>query len=275
MISKLENGKLINWGKECRVKSLLVFSVFLFSNFLISDIVTAASSPDMVLIPAGEFIMGSDAADGKLGFEVSVDSIPKRRVELPAFYIDRFEVTVAQYRGFAKATKHESPALWKDYKMFGYPEPADNHPVVDVNFYDAEAYCKWAGKRLPTEAEWEKAARGTDGRIFPWGNAFEPNHVATEDRGRQFTTPVGDMKLDVSPYGVYDMAGNAMEWTASLYEPYPGNSRNFKPDTRFRILRGGSWGMPGQPFARSAHRHFRLADLAQPDFGFRCAKDAK
>jgi len=253
----------------------LFFSIFLFSNFLFSPTTLAASPPDMVLIPAGEFLMGSDSMDGKIGFEVSVDSIPKHRVEVKAFYMDRFEVTVARYRKFVEATHREPPALWKDHEMFGYPPPQDDHPVVDVNFYDAKAYCQWAGKRLPTEAEWEKAARGTDGRIFPWGNQLNPDYLTTEDRGRHFTTPVGSMKQDVSPYGIYDMAGNAMEWTASLYEPYPGSARNFKPDNRFRILRGGSWGMPAQPFARTAHRHFRLADLAQPDFGFRCAKEAK
>ncbi len=229
----------------------------------------------MILIPGGEFIMGSDAQDGKLGFEISVDSVPKRRVKVKAYSIDRHEVTVAQYREFVEATGHEQPAIWKDYEMFGYPPPEDRHPVVDVNFYDAQDYCRWAGKRLPNEAEWEKGARGTDGRIFPWGNDLSPDDVTTEDRGRHFTTAVGSMKKDVSTYGVYDMAGNAMEWTASVYEPYPGGIRQFKPDKRFRVLRGGSWSMPAQPFARTSHRHFRLAALAQPDFGFRCAKDVK
>lgn len=256
---------------------LIIYFLSPISNFLFltPHFALAAAPSDMVLIPAGEFLMGSDPADGKIGFEVGVDSIPKHPVKLPAFYIDRFEVTVARYRGFINATQHEPPALWNDDTMFGYPPPQDDHPVVDVNFYDAQAYCQWAGKRLPTEAEWEKAARGTDGRIFPWGNTFEITFATTEDRGRYFTTPVGSTKQNVSPYGVHDMAGNAMEWTASLFEPYPGNPRQFAVDKRFRILRGGSWGMPAQPFARTAHRHFRLADLAQPDFGFRCAKDVK
>jgi formylglycine-generating enzyme required for sulfatase activity len=230
---------------------------------------------EMVVVPAGEFIMGSDPTDGRIGFEVGVDSIPKRRINLGAFSIDRYEVTVGDFRKFVEKTGHAAPSLWKDYEMFGYPKPQDDHPVVDVNFFDAEAYCQSVGKRLPTETEWEKAARGTDGRIFPWGNDLDPSYVTTEDRGRRFTTPVGSMKHDVSPYGIYDMAGNAMEWTSSLYEPYPGGMRKFKADKKFRILRGGSWGMPAEPFARTAHRHFRLADLAQPDFGFRCARDVK
>ena len=241
-----------------------------------SDLFSKEPDPqltEMVLIPAGEFVMGSDASDGRIGFEISVDSIPKRRVKLRAFYMDRFEVTVGQYRRFVESTGNETPALWKDYEMFGYPEPEDDHPLVDVNFYEAEAYCRWAGKRLPTEEEWEKAARGTDGRVFPWGNDLDPEYLTTEDRGRQFTTPVGSMKKDVSPFGIYDMGGNAMEWTASIYKPYPNGMRQFKPQERFRILRGGAWSMPAQPFARTAHRHYRLADLGQPDFGFRCARD--
>jgi formylglycine-generating enzyme required for sulfatase activity len=228
---------------------------------------------EMVLVPAGEFFMGSDPTEGRIGFEVGVDSIPKRRISLKAFWIDRFEVTVGAYRDFVEKTGHVAPSIWKDYAMFGYPKPRDDNPVVDVNFFDARAFCEHVGKRLPTEAEWEKAARGTDGRIFPWGNDLDPRAITTEDHGRQFTTPVGSMKKDVSPYGVYDMAGNAMEWTSSLYAPYPGGMRKFKPDDRFRILRGGAWDMLAEPFARSAHRHFRLADLAQPDFGIRCAKD--
>jgi formylglycine-generating enzyme required for sulfatase activity len=232
-----------------------------------------AANSEMVLIERGEFVMGNDVLDGRLGFEVSVDSIPKHRVKVKAFYIDRYEVTVAQYREFVKVTGNELPAIWKDYEMFGYPPPKKDHPVVDVNFHNAEAFCLWTGKRLPTEAEWEKAARGTDGRVFPWGNDLNPDYMTTEDQGRSFTTPVGTMIKDVSPYGVYDMAGNAMEWTASVYAPYPGGMRTFEPDDRFRVLRGGAWSMPAQPFARSSHRHFRLASLAQPDFGFRCAKD--
>lgn len=230
---------------------------------------------DMVLIPAGDFVMGSDANDGKIGFEVGVDSMPKHTVSVKAFSIDRYEVTVGPYRRFVKATGHEPPAIWEDYKKFGYPAPEDDHPVIDVNYYDAEAYCEWVGERLPTEAEWEKAARGTDGRIWPWGNQLDLNRLNSEDSKRNWTTPVGRYAQGASPYGVYDMAGNAMEWTSSILQSYPGSVRTIAPDEKFRILRGGSWGMPANPFARPAHRSYRLAELAQPDFGFRCAKDAK
>ena len=251
-------------------------SSLLKSGFADSQLPTPHSPNEshMILIPAGPFFMGNNPEDGKLGFEISVDSIPKHRVKLKAFYIDRFEVTIGDYRRFVQESSHETPSIWKDYEMFGYPEPEDDHPVVDVNSYDAEAFCRWAGGRLPTEAEWEKAARGTDGRVFPWGNHMKPEYVTTEDRGRNFTTPVGSMEKDVSPYGLFDMGGNAMEWTSSVFKSYPGGMRQIKADKKFRILRGGAWSMPAQPFARAAHRHFRLVDLAQPDFGFRCAKDS-
>ena len=232
-------------------------------------------STDMALVPAGEFIMGSDENDGRIGFEVGVDSIPKHPVSIKAFWIDRYEVSIGPYRKFVTATGRKPPSIWKDYKEFGYPAPEDHHPVIDLNFYDAEAYCRWVGKRLPTEEEWEKAARGTDGRLWPWGNALDLKRLNAEDSKRNWTTPVGSLPAGAGPYGAQDMAGNAMEWTASILKSYPGSSKTIAPDKKFRILRGGSWGMPANPFARSAHRHYRLADLAQPDFGFRCARDAK
>ena len=239
------------------------------------EIHAAGPPAGMALIPGGEFVMGSDEKDGRIGTEVGVDSMPKHTVTVKPFYIDRFEVTNGAYRKFAKATGHAPPAIWEDYKQFQYPAPSDDHPVVDVNFHDAEAYCRWAGKRLPTEEEWERAARGEDGRLWPWGNEVNVKRLNTEDSGRNWTTPVGSFPDGASPYGVQDMAGNAMEWTSSILQSYIGAPKQIPPDKKFRILRGGSWGMPADPFARAAHRHYRLADLAQPDFGIRCARNAE
>ncbi|HTN44235.1 MAG TPA: SUMF1/EgtB/PvdO family nonheme iron enzyme [Nitrospiria bacterium] len=264
----MEKLKGLKVGKVFPLLTLLTFQPFNLSA------ANVAGPADMVRIPAGEFMMGSDANDGKIGFEVGVDSIPKHTVSVPAFWIDRYEVTIGPYRKFVAATGRETPSIWKDYKEFGYPAPEDHHPVIDVNFYDAEAYCRWAGKRLPSEEEWEKAARGTDGRIWPWGNRLDLQRLNTEDSKRNWTTPAGSFPGGASPYGVYDMAGNAMEWTSSILQSYRGAPKTMAPDKKFRVLRGGSWGMPANPFARPAHRHFRLAELAQPDFGFRCAKDA-
>lgn len=256
-------GKKASW-----VVSLLVFAPFLALG-------EAKLNSEMVWIPPGEFLMGSDAGDGRIGIDVGVDSLPKRRLSLRGYWIDQNEVTVGEYKVFVNKTGHEPPALWKDFQTFGYPAPSERHPVIDVNFFDAEAYCRWAGKRLPTEEEWEKAARGTDGRIWPWGKSQELGRMNTEDSGRNWTVPVGELKEGASPYGLNDMAGNAMEWTSSILQSYPQSPRTISPDPKFRILRGGSWGMPANPFARSAHRSYRLADLAQPDFGFRCAKDGQ
>lgn len=263
-------------------KTLNLLTVFFGAVFVLTPAWVRAEAPrdeahnGMVRIPAGEFLMGSDETEGRIGTDVGVDSIPKHKVETGPFWIDRFEVSIGDYRKFVKSTGKAAPAIWEEYKLFGYPPPDDSHPVVDVNFYEAEAYCQWAKKRLPSEAEWEKAARGTDGRIWPWGNELKTDRLNTEStKRRNWTSPVGSFPEGVSPFGLHDMAGNAMEWTSSILQSYPGGMRNLRPDKKFRILRGGSWGMPANPFGRVAHREYRLADLAQPDFGFRCVKDAK
>ncbi len=166
--------------------------------------------PGMVLVPAGEFIMGSTADD----HSAKPDEQPQRVIELPAFYIDQLEVTNIEYKRFLDATKWPAPPSWKEGR---YPDNFDFLPVTDVSWWDATAYARWAGKRLPTEAEWEKAARGSTGFRFPWGSEFASDR-ANNDIG---LLPVGSLPLGASPYGALDMAGNAAEWTASVYAPYP------------------------------------------------------
>jgi len=224
---------------------------------------------EMILIPAGEFIMGSPEGEGE------DDERPQHTVFLDAFYIDKYEITNAQYKQFIEATGHQAPNYWDDE---GFNQP--NQPVVSVSWHDASAYAKWAGKRLPTEAEWEKAARGTDGRKYPWGNEWdgsECNSAGNSD-GYEYTAPIGSYPTGVSPYDVMDMAGNVWEWCADCYDRnYYSRSpqQNPKgPDSEsWRVLRGGSW-YGNAHTLRCANRNFYvLSTLTNARLGFRCAQD--
>ncbi len=228
----------------------------------------------MVLVPAGKFIMGSN---NRLP-----DEGPQHVVDLGAFYIDIYEVTNFQYKKFNDETKRRSPTHFRNRT---FPEGKADHPVTYVSWEDAEAYCKWAGKRLPTDQEWEKAARGTEGQIFPWGNEFDVKNANTPLRWQQIgafgdTTPVGAFKGGVSPYGVYDMSGNVWEWTASWYKAYPNNTVPSESyGERYKTLKGGSWfdcsfyncGISAPVFNRA----FFSIHTKNDSFGFRCAKDAE
>lgn len=219
----------------------------------------------MVEIPAGEFLFGSDEQP---------EAGPPQQVNLPAFSIDVYEVTNAQFAAFVAATGYKTTAeqagepSWRDY--FGQGE--EEHPVVKVSWYDAEAYCKWAGKRLPTEQEWEKAARGTDGRRYPWGNEFDPEKVNGMEAGYRRTVAVGSLPAGASPYGVMDMAGNVAEWTADWYKAYPGSSyRDQYMGEKFRITRGGGW-FSDKEQIQTFYRNSTAPEAANDDLGFRCAR---
>ena len=234
--------------------------------------ITGADGAEMALVPAGAFLMGS--LDGE------ADERPPRQVTLPAYYIDRFEVTHAQYAAFIQATGHKAPIDWPGGKM---PQALAKHPVVNVTWSDADAYARWAGKRLPTEAEWEKAARGTDGRIYPWGNdpakKSASGKVAQDSRHREGRTfPVGSFPDDVSPYGVMDMAGNAWEWTADWYKAYPGNDNlELEYGHKYKVIRGGgAIDYYGAPSTRRCASRARSVPYGTYDaLGFRCVKEAK
>jgi len=220
----------------------------------------------MVLIEAGEFWMGSN--DGR------ENEKPRRRVYLDGFYIDRYEVTNSQYEKFMKATGHEAPEFWSDWSS-NEPE----QPVVGVSWHDAEAYCKWAGRRLPTEAEWEKAARGTDGRKYPWGNGEPDGSKANYYFWWIFftrTAHVGSYPKGVSPYGVHDMAGNVWEWVAdwygeSYYQRAPSRNPNGPEFGPYRVLRGGAWLIAFYNDLRSSYRHAENPTYRHHYLGFRCA----
>lgn len=242
---------------------------------------------DMVKIPAGEFIMGSTEAQALAAFKMCEEGnncyqsdyyaeYPQRKINLPDFQIDRKAVSNADYSLFIQATKHRSSAFASNTNLNG-----DNQPVVGVSWDDATAYCAWAGKRLPTENEWEKAARGTDGRIWPWGNEWnttKANHGQggepgyDESDGYKFTAPVGT-ELGVSPFGVLNIAGNVYEWVSDEYGSYTGNDKYTSTyfSQHLKVLRGGSY-VTGQSDLRTANRYYMTATTTENDIGFRCAK---
>ncbi|MEJ2247261.1 MAG: SUMF1/EgtB/PvdO family nonheme iron enzyme [Acidobacteriota bacterium] len=221
---------------------------------------------EMVFVPAGEFILGTDDKESNAYF-------PARTMDLSAFWIDKYEVTNAEYLDFSVENSYigEGVKEGKDWKMFFSPDKA-NVPVVYITYNDTEAYCKAKGKRLPTEYEWEKAARGTEGIKYPWGNEWDGSLANTYELGYDGAIAIGSTQ-DISPYGVHDMLGNVQEWTSTKYAPYKGNSAQ-DPNTRvgMRVLRGLSYNYKGKLnniFIRSG-----VVPNALYNFGFRCARDA-
>lgn len=218
---------------------------------------------EMVVVPAGEFIIGSDDP------EADENEKPAAKVFVERFSIDKFEVTNARYTRCIEGGPCTRPP------NRGYDDPTKaNLPVTIVSWQQALTYCRWVGKRLPTEAEWEKAARGTDGRRYPWGNDFEAERAnAGYTPGR--ITAVGTYVKGASPYGAMDMSGNVWEWTSSLYKPYPYDAGDGREDLNARgsrVERGGSWYHPPwhvRTTRRTAigHVYRRINDL-----GFRCAR---
>ena len=233
----------------------------------------------MIKVPAGPFLMGSQPNDvewtARTFFAESIewyrDETPGQAVHLEEFFIDRTEVTVENYSRFIAETGKLQPK-YIDNSKFNQPR----QPAVGMSWQDAVDYCTWLGKRLPTEAEWEKSARGTDGRRYPWGNdldVLKSNTRGTKDRFR-YSAPVGSFPEGQSPYGVLDMAGNVFEWTKDWYEPYPGNDQ--KSDMfgkKFKVIKGGSW-KADMDLARSALRGKSLPSQRWNYVGFRCAKSS-
>jgi formylglycine-generating enzyme required for sulfatase activity len=200
----------------------------------------------MVLIPAGEFLMGSPEYNGNSSAK------PQHRVYLDAYYMYKYEVTNGQFREFVHESGYDAEGSWRDYAVVGM----DSHPVVCVTWNDAKAYCEWAGGALPTEAQWEKAARGVDGRIWPWGNTFSGKEFnwgnGPKVKGRadiykgRGTAPVGSYPKDVSPYGVHDMAGNVGEWCndwlgRGYYLESPSKNPAGPILGQLRVIRAGNW----------------------------------
>ncbi len=255
---------------------------------------------EMVYVPAGYFMLGSNEGES--------DEMPMRKIFIDSFYLDKFEVTNREFKNFVKATHYSTTAekrgwswvwvgeAWEKVLGADWRQPlgpgsdasfTPNHPVIHMSWWDARSYCEWAGERLPTEMEWEKAARGNSARRYPWGNETPQSHAVYRANFNQggkvkdgfgLTAPVGSFPLGKSPYGAMDMAGNAWEWVADWYDSHFYEWAWYKnPEGprrgMLKVLRGGSW-FEGEDSLRASGRYkaFQI-DLLQ-SFGFRCAKDA-
>ena len=204
------------------------------------------------------------------------DERPVRRVYLDAYFMDKNQLTVGEYAKFVTSTSHEVPPEWN---IMSRPMH-QKRPVVNVDWEDAAAYCKWAGKRQPTEAEWEKAARGTDGRTYPWGDEpptkFHGNMKQELWNNHMGLTPVGMFGDGRSPYGINDMAGNVWEWVSDWYDDEYYSAAPLRNPTGpatgiSKVVRGGSWGS-GPEGLRSAERETHVPSFQGYGTGFRCAK---
>lgn len=282
---------------------------------------------EQVVVPAGEFIRGSNKEDDlamrqQYGFPAPlyVDEHPEKKIHLDAYKIDTYEVTNKQYKVYINDKKQMLPHAWMsngyaitkvqldmldveklrkmasdvflvdmDTRQMDKPSllsailekqsEQDNLPVTGVNWFAAKDFCEWRNSRLPTEAEWEKAARGPNGLEYPWGNQWDPKITNTGDDGEweEGVAPVGSYKDNKSPYGVYDMSGNVWEWVYDWYEPYEGST--YQTDAfgkHNRVLRGGGGGVGHYAisyFFRGATRQFSEPEMESEDVGFRCVSD--
>ncbi len=276
---------------------IFLLVVFLFSSayhfqkfYSLSNANKASIENDMILIPEGNFIFGSTEEEALFAFQLCeteewgycleedyLSEYPRAELYLPDFYIDRKEVSNEDFQKFVETTKRAEPAYFGDTR-FNQP----SQPVVGVSWQDAVDYCEWLGKRLPTEQEWEKSARGTDGNYWPWGNIWDGsklNHGKgglpgyDDSDGYKYSAPVG-VELGVSPFGALNMAGNVSEWVFDDFNPYKGNDRFLNESfmNSYKVIRGGSYIMGGAE-NRTSVRFYDEKEYYDDNLGFRCAKD--
>ena len=231
---------------------------------------------EMKIIPAGEFLMGSKSSEGRS------DERPQRRIYLDAYAIDIYEVTNERYLHFIHSTGRKEPANPYGDRLLSEESGIGSLPVVQVTWYDAVDYCRWAGKRLPSEAEWEKAARGDSGSVFPWGTDSPHNKPINFERNWQGTKtlwPVGSNEETSSPFGIHDMSGNVREWTHDWYaQNYYENAPKKNPQGPhtgiLKVIKGGSWHSFKSDIRAAARGKGGFA-LKTDGIGFRCVRSIK
>ena len=269
-----------------------------------SKVYAGPASTEIIYIPAGSFLMGNSGVGNDATYSKSSE-LPQHSVTLSGYYIGKYLVTRGEYAKFISAGGYSNSAYWSSagwsWKVSNSrTEPyywaasqnwgsgtftqTDNHPVVGVSYYECEAYCNWAGGRLPTEAEWEKAARwtGSHANVYPWGDTWDQekcnNYYDSNPAGGGYvkyqTSPVGSYPSGASPYGCQDMAGNVWEWCADWYKSYPGSSSPFDYTNSFRVLRGGGWDSPGSGVTRCACRSCGNPYDYWRNYGFRLSRSA-
>lgn len=277
--------------------SVLIYAIGLTSTFFCSSGCSQGENDvnrlNMLFVKPGSFHMGNSSEFA------SSNQVPSHQVFIDAYYIDKHEVTIQEYEKFIQAGGYHKNEFWtnlgwefiqqnqiKGYMVLGQPRAerlfqklynAPNQPVIGVSWYEANAYCKWAGKRLPTEAEWEKAARGLDGFLYPWGNEMIFANVSYNITNGKRTLPVGSFSNGASPYGCLDMSGNVWEWCSDWYdEDYYSRSTLRNPagpkKGTYRVLRGGSWGS-NRLQLQSVFRYYDRPTFRGFNVGFRCVGD--
>jgi formylglycine-generating enzyme required for sulfatase activity len=235
----------------------------------IDTYIRPADAMSMVYVPEGEFLMGSDVGDSFEG--------PMHSVDLEAYWIDQTEVSNGMYALCVTAGKCDRPSNFSSLTRTSYYNDARfiDYPVVWVDWNDATAYCGWAGARLPTESEWEKAARGTDGRTYPYGEASPSCELVSYYSCNQDTKPVDSYPPGASPYGVLNMSGNVWEWVDTWFGAYPGSPVNPDSfDTTRRVIRGGGYDKSDPRYLSTFYRDHQTPDDRESVIGFRCALSA-
>lgn len=237
---------------------------------------------EMIYIPAGSFLMGNSNGGDDAVYRYS-NELPQHSVYLSGYYIGKYEVTRGEYQAFMTATGRAQPYYWDAVQNWGSGSftQTDSYPVLGVSYYEAEAFCNWAGGHLPTEAQWEKAARwtGSHPNVYPWGDTWDVekcnNYYDSNPAGGGYakyqTSPVGSYPSGASPYGCMDMAGNVWQWVQDWYKSYPGSSNPFDYTNSYRVLRGGGWYYDDGSY-RCASRNGYYPHYYSGSYGFRLAR---